>query len=307
MEELRVSDLISSDPQQCDIGLLHELFNDRDVKAILQIPLQETNCPDSWVWHYSKTGKYTVKSGYWICLETSALSEENGVAGEWGKIWNLQVPPKVKHFYGGQPETVSQFEQVFNIKNLYDWLQAIGKKKVLYPNSNSVDTSCKRWHKPPASFLKCNTDAALFTSSNRFGLSGVLRDENGEFIACRMQHNAGNPAIKECEALALLQAITWIKEMELANVIFELDAKNVVDAIKNPTDDDTEFGFIVRQCKSLLNQGTSFSVQFVYRQANAAAHAMARAAHLYASPSTYFEIPHCLIEHLDESCSSLHA
>ncbi|XP_073279489.1 uncharacterized protein [Primulina huaijiensis] len=310
MEELRVSDLMSSDPQQWVIALLHELFNDRDVKAILQIPLQETNCPDSWVCHYSKTGKYTVKSGYWVGLETSSLSEENGVAGEWGKIWNLQVLPKVKHFLwratrkclpvraslqrkgiqvpltciqcGGDIENTwhifltcpvaqscwsetqfvssinscsSQVESFvefifmmlnslttkemgkvvmilwslwrqrneklwnnqqntpthvvhFALQNLYDWLQAKEQKKVLHPNSNSVDTSYKRWHKPPASFLKCNTDAALFTSSNRFGLSGVLRDENGEFIACRLQHNAGNPVVKECEALALLHAIT---------------------------------------------------------------------------------------------------
>ncbi|XP_073294536.1 uncharacterized protein [Primulina huaijiensis] len=241
MEELRVSDLMRSNPQQWDIGLLNELFNDRDVKAILQILLQETNCPDSWVWHYSKTGNYIVKSGYWVGLETSSLSEENGVAGEWGKIWNLQVPPKVKHFLwratrnclpvraslqrkGIQvPLTCAQCGVIlripsiyflpfhlpkavgvkpnlcqvvhFALQNLYDWLQAKEKKKVLHPNSNSVDTSCKRWHKPPA-FLKCNTDAALFTSSNTFGLSGVLRDENGEFIACRMQHNAGNPAVK---------------------------------------------------------------------------------------------------------------
>ncbi|XP_075475870.1 uncharacterized protein LOC142514222 [Primulina tabacum] len=261
--------------------------------------LRETNNPDFWVWHYSKSGKYTVKSGYWVGLENSSLSEENGVAREWGKIWNLQVPPKVKHFL---------WRATRNCLPVRASLQRKGKKKkVVHPNSISVDTSCKRWHKPPASFLKCNTDAALFTSSNRFGLSGVLRDENGEFIACRMQHNAGNPAVKECEALALLQAITWIKEMELANVIFELDAKNVVDAIKNPIDDDTKFGSIARQFKSLLNQGVLLSVQFVYRQANAAAHALARAAHLYASPSTYFEIPHCLIEHLDDGCSSLHA
>ncbi|XP_073271562.1 uncharacterized protein [Primulina huaijiensis] len=85
--------------------------------------------------------------------------------------------------------------------------QAKGRRQIFHSNSTNVAPICKRWHKPPPHFLKCNTDAALFTSSNMFGLSCVLRDENGEFMVCRMQHCDGNPTVKECEVLALLKAI----------------------------------------------------------------------------------------------------
>ncbi|XP_075507369.1 uncharacterized protein LOC142544190 [Primulina tabacum] len=145
---------------------------------------------------------------------------------------------------------------------LYNWLQAKERGPIFKPIMQRIDPICKRWHKPPLHFLKCNTDAAIFTNNNAFGLSSVLRDENGEFMACRVQHELGNPMVKECEVLALINAITWIQEMNLTNVIFELDAKNVVDAINSPADDATEFGSLVHQCKLLLNQGTAFSVQF---------------------------------------------
>lgn len=97
---------------------------------------------------------------------------------------------------------------------------------MLHRNLTSVVPICKRWHKPPPRFLKCNTNASLFTSSNIFGLSYGLSNENGEFMACRMQYCSGNLTVKEYEALALLKAIIWINELNLANVIFEFDAKN---------------------------------------------------------------------------------
>ncbi|XP_075475775.1 uncharacterized protein LOC142511746 [Primulina tabacum] len=192
------------------------------------------------------------------------------------------------------------------IQRLYDWLKAKEKGSLFNPNVQSVDPICKRWHKHPPHFLKCNTYATIFTDNNTFGLRCILRDENGDFMTCRVQHAPGNPMVKECEVLHLFNAITWIKEMNLTNVIFELDAKNVVDAIKSPDNDTTEFGSLVHQCKHLLNQGTSFSIQFAYRQANVTANTLAKAVHCYASPSIYFKSSSCLIEHLDDYCSFLH-
>lgn len=119
----------------------------------------------------------------------------------------------------------------------------------------------------------------------------ILRDENEEFMACQVQHCIGNPNVKECKALALPNAITWIKELELVNMIFELDAKGVVDAIKYSVDDFIEFRSTVRHFNYLLGQRTSLSVQFSYRQANVAVRALARAARSYTSPSVYFETP----------------
>ncbi|XP_073019350.1 uncharacterized protein [Primulina eburnea] len=111
------------------------------------------------------------------------------------------------------------------LQTLYDWLQAKKRGSQFHPTVQRAAPTCKRWHKPPPHFLKCNTDATMFTNNNTFGLSSVLRDENGEFMACRMQHSPGNTMVKECEVLALLNAITWIKEMNLTKVYLNLMQK----------------------------------------------------------------------------------
>ncbi|XVF88587.1 hypothetical protein PTKIN_Ptkin19aG0062900 [Pterospermum kingtungense] len=82
--------------------------------------------------------------------------------------------------------------------------------------------------------------------------------------------------VKECEALALLDAITWVADLGFERVIFETDAKLVVDAIRSWDTDFTEFGSIIAKCWAFLHQGNSYSVSYVRRQANEAGHVLAQ-------------------------------
>lgn len=70
-------------------------------------------------------------------------------------------------------------------------------------------------------------------------------------------------------------------------LIFELDAKDVVNALQNPTTNVNEFGLLIEDfaCKVLLCQLTSASIVFVRKQANVASHCLARMARSYASPN----------------------
>ena len=70
--------------------------------------------------------------------------------------------------------------------------------------------------------------------------------------------------------------------MGKANMVFECDAKVVVDAIHAATVDLSEFSTVIAKCKSLLLQGCNYSVQFFRRQANVKAHSLARASPLHA-------------------------
>ena len=82
--------------------------------------------------------------------------------------------------------------------------------------------------------------------------------------------------------------------MGKANVVFECDAKVVVDAIHAATVDLSEFGAVIVECKSLLLQGCNYSVQFVRRQANIAAHSLARASRLHAGFYIFDSPPDCI-------------
>lgn len=43
---------------------LREVVGDADIEVILGVPISCSGVADSWCWHYSKNGIYSVKSGY---------------------------------------------------------------------------------------------------------------------------------------------------------------------------------------------------------------------------------------------------
>ncbi|CAN1174223.1 hypothetical protein LINPERHAP2_LOCUS31158 [Linum perenne] len=59
-------------------------------------------------------------------------------------------------------------------------------------------------------------------------------------------------------------------------ITVESDAKVVVDAIRQPNIDDTEFGDLVQGCLSILARQPGYKVGFVKREGNCVAHELAR-------------------------------
>ncbi|XVE62923.1 hypothetical protein DITRI_Ditri06bG0158100 [Diplodiscus trichospermus] len=125
---------------------------------------------------------------------------------------------------------------------LCDWIRARNKDSHWSQPSHTAGP-CLRWHKLPNSFLKCNSDAAIFNDTYSSGLCSVFCDANGAFVTCCV--------------LVL----------------------GVVDDVNSPVKDITKFGSIVSCCRSFLSLEKSFLDSFVKRQANDAAHALAREAH----------------------------
>lgn len=68
-------------------------------------------------------------------------------------------------------------------ETLYNWHAAQGLKRTV-----SSDISIREppwvWKRPPASWVKCNVDAACFRNEGLTGCGSILRDEHGDFIAC---------------------------------------------------------------------------------------------------------------------------
>ncbi|KVI00791.1 hypothetical protein Ccrd_020955 [Cynara cardunculus var. scolymus] len=98
---------------------------------------------------------------------------------------------------------------------------------------------------PRRDFLKCNIDAATSENSNSAGFDAILRDSRGTFISTKATPNTSLPPVCECEAYSLRDAILWVQGRGLFNVIFETEAKIVVDAIYDKSHDISEFGDII--------------------------------------------------------------
>ncbi|XP_012857002.1 PREDICTED: uncharacterized protein LOC105976270 [Erythranthe guttata] len=104
----RVSDLLESDSNSWNLQLVHNIFWEVDVDRILGVPLGGPHTNDSWVWHHSPKGNFTVRSAYHMILNNHNLSSPMGIGNngsisgtnnrEWKCIWRLPIPPKIQIF-----------------------------------------------------------------------------------------------------------------------------------------------------------------------------------------------------------------
>lgn len=100
--------------------------------------------------------------------------------------------------------------------------------------------------------------------------------------------------VAEGEACGLLQAIKWMTNFGYDRVLFELDFKSVVDKIHSPGADISELGSIIQECSGIISSFPNFNVKFIRRQANSAAHCLARVALSKSSLHIYHCIPDCI-------------
>ncbi|KAK6141886.1 hypothetical protein DH2020_024364 [Rehmannia glutinosa] len=232
LEDISVNELFIPDTYEWDLNVIEELFDRRDTYQILQIPLCETDEEDQKIWSFSKTGVYTVKTGY----------RSNEFMCRLGMIvWNIWKQRNGKLWKN------TQLNAKLTVKNAWAYLDVwTAAQQARVYQLSSIRGGCKGWHLPPAGTVKCNIDAAFFKEQNSYGIGMV---------------------------------------------IFELDVKGVVDAIRNHENARTEFGRQIRASQLRLVSEPKFSVQYVCRQVNIVAHVLARASYSYASPTTWVEPP----------------
>ena len=99
---------------------------------------------------------------------------------------------------------------------------------------------------------------------------------------------------RDAEAYGLRQAIIWVLKLEFPSVVFELDAKMVVDAFYATNDDNSEFGIAIKECRFLYRYKPNFFVCFTRREANKPAHKLARESYMLASPFHSALPPSCI-------------
>lgn len=79
--------------------------------------------------------------------------------------------------------------------------------------------------------LKMNVDAAINIHAAAMGLDSVIRDEEGKFVAARGAQWRGNFTPREAEAVAIREALSWLKLHNFDNVHVESDSLQVVQCL----------------------------------------------------------------------------
>lgn len=72
-EHLRVHHLIDEQENTWNLDVLKEFIAEEDIPWVTSLHLSRTGCQDSYCWDFSKSGLYTVKSGYTVAHDLSRV------------------------------------------------------------------------------------------------------------------------------------------------------------------------------------------------------------------------------------------
>jgi ribonuclease HI len=151
-----------------------------------------------------------------------------------------------------------------------------------------------RWQKPRDGWWKCNVDASFSQNPNVVAAGWCLRDHAGSFVAAGSNVCRFSVTAAEGEALALLEAMRETIARGWSNIIFESDSKIVVDAVNSNHQGSSEWSSIISSIRLLLHFHSNFEVKFTKRQANMAAHSLARVACYWPSRMFFNNVPRCI-------------
>jgi len=94
---------------------------------------------------------------------------------------------------------------------------------------------------------------SLSTTIYIVGIGMCLRDKFGMFIGAKTIWLQPIMSVDIGEALGLLAAMEWLRELEFNKVIFCLDSKREVDSLNSQVRDDTKLGSILARCRVNLS------------------------------------------------------
>ena len=79
LPQLLVQSSIRNDTNEWDIQLLQDFFHLDDIPLILGLKIFPSRAPDGYVWNHTKSGVYSVKTGYDLLRSTKLSLAQEGV------------------------------------------------------------------------------------------------------------------------------------------------------------------------------------------------------------------------------------
>ncbi|XP_059455112.1 uncharacterized protein LOC132185342 [Corylus avellana] len=155
-----------------------------------------------------------------------------------------------------------------------------------YENANAVEDKkimerreqLPRWGKPARGWMKVNVDSALNKKEGKMGFGLVMRDHEGRVIVAKSIVRLGKWDSAAAEALAAYFGVISGHEQGVQQLILEGDAKQITEAIKDEGQNLSLLGQLIKDVRFGLNAIPMWNVEHVHREANKAAHRLAKLA-----------------------------
>jgi ribonuclease HI len=152
-----------------------------------------------------------------------------------------------------------------------------------------------RWTPPPETMIKINFDATLNGRYGTVGLGILARDAGGRVQGAYSVTLKVTVLASDAEALAALYAVFYAKERNFSGVLFEGDAQVIVNAMNSLQPCNSSYGHFIEDARRGLRELGHSRFIHVKREANVAAHYLARAAGNHATGTILWHcIPSCI-------------
>ncbi|XP_026383733.1 uncharacterized protein LOC113279247 [Papaver somniferum] len=152
---------------------------------------------------------------------------------------------------------------------------------------NDASRDNNRWCPPPRGKLKINIDASILPNHNIVGIALIIRDFTGRMVeAWTLVERARDVA----------QALQWIVQLQIQQVIVEGDNKEVMESVKGPQiTTRCEDANIIRDCQHLVKCLGNVQVCFRNRKCNQVADLLAKFARNNNCTRKWIsELPQCV-------------
>ncbi|CAE5960166.1 unnamed protein product [Arabidopsis arenosa] len=171
-------------------------------------------------------------------------------------------------------------------------------------NRNSENIMAKqtngKWRSPPAQWVKCNTDAAWQSDGHLCGLGWVLRNDKSRvlWIGARALPKLKN--VLEAELEALRWAVIMMSRFNYKKIIFESDAKSLIDLL-NKDEDWPSLRPSLQDIRAKLQLFEEVKFQYTPRGGNSVADRVARESLSFTNydPKLYSVVPSWLKNSVD--------
>lgn len=102
-QNLRVHHLIDHERKDWNLDMLNEFIKPEDIPSIVSIQVSRTGRSDCYSWDFTKSGLYSVKSGYAVAhdLRTASITPavlERSTTALKKAAWKTKAPRKIKQF-----------------------------------------------------------------------------------------------------------------------------------------------------------------------------------------------------------------
>jgi ribonuclease HI len=163
-------------------------------------------------------------------------------------------------------ETFEQFSEANDIQ------------RSLTENQTYFGATVEKWRRPPPGSYKINWDVGIDEKKNRLGVGIIIRDAEGKVTAARSLTVQSKPTPVVGEAIGAFYAADFGRDIGVQNVILEGDSLIVVKALQTEAENLSLYGHFIDDTRLLLRQFRTAEIQHVKRQANQAAHGLAKEA-----------------------------